>query len=150
MLKDHDDVIKWKHFPRYLLFVRGIHRSPSMPHAITWINDDPVKWRINKYASSSSVSSLGGRRQLSKMGLQSQCKLNRTISIYHFTNIICRHMFTSQKFQQDISQRLEATKLHTKVFTLTWKFIKAEIFVQYTKYCVCEKTNGKTFQFEWL
>ena len=24
----HDDVIKWKHFPRYLSFVRGIHRSP--------------------------------------------------------------------------------------------------------------------------
>ena len=22
----HDDVIKWKHFPRYLPFVRGIHR----------------------------------------------------------------------------------------------------------------------------
>ena len=29
----HDDVIKWKHFPRYLPFVRGIHRSPvNSPH----------------------------------------------------------------------------------------------------------------------
>ena len=25
----HDDVIKWKHFPRYWPFVRGIHRSRS-------------------------------------------------------------------------------------------------------------------------
>ena len=25
---DHDDVIKWKHFPRYWPTVRGIHRSP--------------------------------------------------------------------------------------------------------------------------
>ena len=25
----HDDVIKWKHFPRYWPFVRGIHRSPQ-------------------------------------------------------------------------------------------------------------------------
>ena len=24
----HDDVIKWRHFPRYRPFVRGIHRSP--------------------------------------------------------------------------------------------------------------------------
>ena len=24
----HEDVIKWKHFPRYWPFVRGIHRSP--------------------------------------------------------------------------------------------------------------------------
>ena len=29
----HDDVIKWKHFPRYWSFVRGIHRSPvNSPH----------------------------------------------------------------------------------------------------------------------
>ena len=29
----HDDVIKWKHFPRYWTFVWGIHRSPvNSPH----------------------------------------------------------------------------------------------------------------------
>ena len=28
----HDDVIKWKHFPRYWPFVRGIHRSPVNSH----------------------------------------------------------------------------------------------------------------------
>ena len=29
----HDDVIKWKHFPRYWPFLRGIHRSPvNSPH----------------------------------------------------------------------------------------------------------------------
>ena len=27
----HDDVIKWKHFPRYWPFVRGIHRSLWIP-----------------------------------------------------------------------------------------------------------------------
>ena len=27
----HDDVIKWKNFPRYWPFVRGIHRSPWIP-----------------------------------------------------------------------------------------------------------------------
>ena len=26
-IQNHDDVIKWKHFPRYWPFVRGIHRS---------------------------------------------------------------------------------------------------------------------------
>ena len=31
--RKHDDVIKWKHFPRYWPFVRGIHRSPvNSPH----------------------------------------------------------------------------------------------------------------------
>ena len=31
----HDDVIKWKHFPRYWPFVRGIHRVNS-PHKGQW------------------------------------------------------------------------------------------------------------------
>ena len=33
----HDDVIKWRHFPRYWPFVRGIHRSPvNSPHKGQW------------------------------------------------------------------------------------------------------------------
>ena len=33
----YDDVIKWKHFPRYWPFVRGIHRSPvNSPHKGQW------------------------------------------------------------------------------------------------------------------
>ena len=33
----HADVIKWKHFPRYWPFVRGIHRSPvNSPHKGQW------------------------------------------------------------------------------------------------------------------
>ena len=33
----HDDVIKWKHFPRYWPFVRGIHRWPvNSPHKCQW------------------------------------------------------------------------------------------------------------------
>ena len=36
-LAGHDDVIKWKHFPRYWPFVRGIHRSPvNSPHKGQW------------------------------------------------------------------------------------------------------------------
>ena len=37
VIKKHDDVIKWKHFPRYWPFVRGIHRSPvNSPHKGQW------------------------------------------------------------------------------------------------------------------
>ena len=33
----HDDVINWKHFPRYWPFVRRIHRSPvNSPHKGQW------------------------------------------------------------------------------------------------------------------
>ena len=35
--ESHDDVIKWKHFPRHWPFVRGIHRSPvNSPHKGQW------------------------------------------------------------------------------------------------------------------
>ena len=45
----HDGVIKWKHFPRYWPFVRGIHRSPvnsthkgqwrgALMFSLIWIN----------------------------------------------------------------------------------------------------------------
>ena len=35
--QQHDDVIKWKHFPRYWPFVWGIHRSPvNSPHKVQW------------------------------------------------------------------------------------------------------------------
>ena len=32
LLQTHDDVIKWKYFPRYWPFVRGIHWSRWIPH----------------------------------------------------------------------------------------------------------------------
>ena len=33
----HDDVIKWKHFPRYWPFVRGINRFPvNSQHKVQW------------------------------------------------------------------------------------------------------------------
>ena len=36
-LWSYDDVIKWKQFPRYWPFVRGIHRSPvNFPHKCQW------------------------------------------------------------------------------------------------------------------
>ena len=37
MRAEHDDVIKWKHFPRYSSFVRRIHQSPvNWPHKGQW------------------------------------------------------------------------------------------------------------------
>ena len=50
-----DDVIKWKHFPRYWPFVRGIHRSPvNSQHKGQWrgaFNDVFFDLRLNKRLS---------------------------------------------------------------------------------------------------
>ena len=46
----HDDVIKWKHFPRYWPFVPGIHRSPvNSPHKGKWC----VVWLTNGWIKKS-------------------------------------------------------------------------------------------------
>ena len=50
----HDDVIKWKHFPRYWPFVRGIHRSPlNSSHKGQWHGAFDVFFhlRLNKRLS---------------------------------------------------------------------------------------------------
>ena len=52
----HDDVIKWKHFPRNRPFVRGIHRSRYIPHKrpVTWSFDVFFDLRLNKRLSKQS------------------------------------------------------------------------------------------------
>ena len=47
---NHDDVIKWKHFPRYWPFVRGIHRGP-----VTRSFDVFFDLRLNKRLSNDMV-----------------------------------------------------------------------------------------------
>ena len=67
MSKSYDDVIKWKHFPRYWPFVRGIYRWPAdSPHKgqwrgalmftliCAWING----WANNQDAGETSLRSL--------------------------------------------------------------------------------------------
>ena len=47
----HDDVIKWKHFPRYWTFVMGIHRSPvDSPYKRQWrgVFNVSFELRLNK------------------------------------------------------------------------------------------------------
>ena len=47
VLSYHNDVIKWKHFPRYWPFVRGIHRSPQV---CLCLNDIDRKWTMPSHA----------------------------------------------------------------------------------------------------
>ena len=54
----HDDVIKWKHFPRYWPFVRGIHRFPvNSPHKGQWRGafTFPLICTLNKRLSKQSA-----------------------------------------------------------------------------------------------
>ena len=58
----HDDVIKWKHFPRYWPFVRRIHRSPvNSPHKGQWrgaLMFSLIRARINGWVNNRKAGDL--------------------------------------------------------------------------------------------
>ena len=58
----HDDVIKWKHFPRSWLFVRGIHRWPvNSPHKGQWrgaLMFSLICARINRWVNNREAGDL--------------------------------------------------------------------------------------------
>ena len=62
----HDDVIKWKHFPRYWPFVRGIHRSPvNSTHKGQWrgaLIFSLICIRINGWVSNGEAGGLRRNR----------------------------------------------------------------------------------------
>ena len=62
----YDDVIKWKHFPRYWSLVRGIHRSPvKFPHKGQWRGSlmfSLICTQINGWVYNGEADDLRGRR----------------------------------------------------------------------------------------
>ena len=57
LIQNHDNVIKWKYFPRYWPFVRGIHRYPvNSPHKGQWRGTLMFSFdlRLNKRSSKQS------------------------------------------------------------------------------------------------
>ena len=80
----HDDVIKWKHFPRHWPFVRGIHRWPmNSPHKGQWrgVNDrEAGEFRLHRplWRHSNDLTVHKGRKPFHQMTTSVaafQCKL---------------------------------------------------------------------------
>ena len=67
----HDDVIKWKHFPRYGSFVREIHRSlVNSPHKGQWrgaLMFSLICARINSWADAGDLSRHGAHHDVTVM-----------------------------------------------------------------------------------
>ena len=54
--KSHDDVIKWKYFPRYWPFARGIHRPPVIsPHKGQWREALMFLWSVSKWTAEKAI-----------------------------------------------------------------------------------------------
>ena len=93
----HDDVIKWKHFPRFWPFVRGIHRSPvNSPPKGQWrgaLMFSLIRARINGWVNNREAGNL--RRHRAHYDVIVLGRVQRTYIIYrlaysHSRESLCR------------------------------------------------------------
>ena len=81
----HDDVIKWKHFPRYWSFVRGIHRSPvNSPHIGQWrgaLMFSLIYVWINGWVNNREAGDLRRLRAHYDVTVMNICTCNNTIAV---------------------------------------------------------------------
>ena len=94
--RTHDDVIKWKPFPRYWPFVRGIHRSPvNSPRKGQWrgaLMFTLICARINGWVNNREAGDL--RRYRAHYDVIVMVLGGYTWSIMRTQNIECCHPFS--------------------------------------------------------
>ena len=125
---NHDDVIKWKHFPRYWSFVRGIHRSVvNCPHKgqwhgafmfsliCIWIKDwvnncewgwwiEKPLWSLWRHCNESAIRAVQGDCEnifqcpVKTTSVQSQCYLQLHLGV----DTLCK-LFSSAQLHRQIS-----------------------------------------------
>ena len=123
---NHDDVIKWKHFPRNWPFVREIHRSPvNFPHKgqwrgalmfsliYAWINDWVNNCEAGDLRSQHGHYDVIVMRHLTGVGCQLGI-LNRSssIEIIHVHNTSLNHMVHPSHFVLYNKDGLDICGLH--------------------------------------
>ena len=111
----HDDVIKWRHFPRYWPFVWGIHWSPvNSPHKDQW-RGAFFDLRLNK--------------QLSKQwrprwyGTLSRSFSHHCNDILLFCLLRCRYTTCINAFEAKL-KCLTFCRWHFQMHFLEWKFFQ--------------------------
>ena len=105
----HDDVIKWKHFPRYWPFVRGIHRSPvNSPHKGQWrgaLMFSLICVWINAWVNNREAGDLRRRR--------AHYDVIVIIAWYHYTS--SGNKYIADVFYQSIPTVIHTYKLKEKM-----------------------------------
>ena len=99
LLSNYDDVIKWKHFPRYWPFVWGIHRSPvNSPHKGQWrgaLMFSLISVWINGWVNSRDADDL--RRYLAHYDVivmkQSKALFFRDKLLHPCKRVACNYLF---------------------------------------------------------
>ena len=115
MAPEHDDVIKWKHFPRYWPFVRGIHWSPvNSPHKGEWRSALVFSliciW-INSSANNREAGDLRRHRSRYNLTVMSLSKWHLLVTKipskrWHFHFRAANHILVYMKYEKIQSQMI--------------------------------------------
>ena len=111
----HDDVIKWKHFPRNWPFVRGIHRSPvNSPHIgqwrralmfsliCVWINgwvNNREAGDLRRYRAHYDVTVMSTLRHIHNMIVLCTLRSNQISRIHIIQNYVPVFFITSTRYE---------------------------------------------------
>ena len=139
----HDDVIKWKHFPRYWPFVRGIHRSPvNSPHKGQWrgaLMFTLICARINGWVNNCEAGDLRRNRAhydvivMRKDRPQTMSNLG-FIELTHFRSEQIRQMYLAERICTCICIWIDVfvfeSKLN-KIFVFVFVFEKSKFLYLY-------------------
>ena len=87
----HDDVIKWKHFPRYWPFVRRSYQSPvGSPHKGHWRGTLMCLWSAPEQAVEQTIETPGIWDAIFFIMTSLQCVARQAASI---SNVLCSNIF---------------------------------------------------------
>ena len=137
----HDDVIKWKHFPRYWPFVRGIHRSRWIPR--TKASDVEVwyfLWSVPEYNGWVNNREAGDlRRHRTHYDVSVMLRSIRQSAVW-FHVLIGQHLY---------AERIPCCTVHTIFLKLkTKKLIINKIYLLYYPWYHSVVCNIKSYQLD--
>ena len=133
----HDDVIKWKHFPRYWPFVRGIHRSPvNSPHKGQWrgaLMFSLICIRINGWVNNDEAGDLRRHRAHYDVTLMDTANGLSPDGLSHYLSqcwiLICQSLCHSSESIFIVGSQLST--LHNEFRNLTFKIITTSLSGQW-------------------
>ena len=142
----HDDVIKWKHFPRYWPFVRRIHRSPvNSPHKGQWrgaLMFSLICTRINGWVNNGEAGDLRRYRAHYDVTVTEDVKSPQCLQrSFSFKNILIRNHILKNVDKPSMTNHLSRCSLdtNTKLYNVIF------IFPEFISFLISQKNDISLF-----
>ena len=140
-----DDVIKWKHFPRYWPFVWGIHQSPvNSPHKGQWrgaLMFSLISVWMNGWVNTREAGDYRRHRAHFDVGVMTPSNCRRATCPIHFSfevihNMVSLYIITSHDMGLVI--------FHTHLIKTAYTIIAITVLILYHKFIISDISSTIT------